>query len=697
MCVGVPGWLAGRFGSGADRVVGSAGVAAVAVVAIVSVLVGAGNAFLHPRLANVGAWLGSEAAGIVVHVNGLSGRPDGRVTVRGAAGHSIRVVQHGLSAYLVDDTGQVSRIDPSQLAVAETRDYHIGAGAQLVAGANVAYVVDAAKGVIQRIDPTTLATIGAPLSLPAPLGQSGIDGADILWVPVPATGTLVPVRAGRSGAPVGVGAPGDPLALTIVGGTPVAVDTARPTATVVGPAGPRLQVNLPSAVATPTTAGLLAPPTTDGPVLPLLSPAAGEVVTLDTSSGSLTTVQLGAGRDQLGAPQALGERVFVPDESTGSVIVYDRQSRQLEPRVPVTGRAGPLEVFVQGSLLWVNDEQGNAALVVQADGTAKHVGKYDTQVPGAGATAAPRPAATGPRLLPTGTRSSPTPTPSAPPPQAPGTVTASAGPGWILVTFTPSSGGSPTGYDLVGAPPGSTVAPSRVAPQGMPFTFQVTGGSCAAQYSFQVEALYPGGQVASAPSLPVRPCVAPDPPQSLNVTPTSGGATVTWTPPVNAAGSQPTYDLTWKGPSSGSKLGIGGLSWSVTGLHLDGTYSFTVTATNPAGTGAGNTTAVALSGPAIGYAIYGNPVAPVEVRNGSSTGATALTSIPPGLYPTVTVLCQVQGGWATDGGDPSLTGDIWDRVTYRGVTGYVSDLYVRTPMSVARSYTSFSNPPLWQC
>jgi hypothetical protein len=423
------------------------------------------------------------------------------------------------------------------------------------------------------------------------------------------------------------------------------------------------------------------------------------VVTVDTSGGSVTTVQLGSGGDRLGAPQALGERVYVPDESTGSVIVYDRQTRQLAPRVPVTGHAGPLEVFVQGPLLWVNDEQGSAALVVQADGTAKHVGKYETQVPGGGATTAPRPTGTAPRQPASGQRPVPTPTPSAPPPpQAPGTVTASSGPGWIVVTFTPSSGGGPTAYGLLGAPPGSTIAPSQVPPQGMPFTFQVTGGSCAAQYSFQVAALYPGGQVASAPTAPVRPCVAPGQPQGLHVAPTSGGADLSWTPPANAAGSQPTYDLTWKGPSSGSTSGIGGLSTSVTGLHLDGTYTFMVTAVSPAGSGlSAATQAVALGGPSASYAIYRNPVAPVEVRNGAGTGATALTAIPPGLYPTVTVSCQVQGGWATDGGDPSLTGDIWDRVTYRGVTGYVSDLYVSTPKSAAHSYTSFSYPPLWQC
>jgi hypothetical protein len=47
--------------------------------------------------------------------------------------------------------------------------------------------------------------------------------------------------------------------------------------------------------------------------------------------------------------------------------------------------------------------------------------------------------------------------------------------------------------------------------------------------------------------------------------------------------------------------------------------------------------------------------------------------------------------------DPTLTGDVWDKVTYNGVTGYISDLYVNTPQSMAQHYNSFSDPPLWQC
>jgi hypothetical protein len=695
MKLAVPRKLMDGARAGSHRLTGSAGAALLVAVTVVAGIAATGTAGVQPRLADVGAWLGSQAAGIVVHVNGLSGRPDGRVTVPGSAHHSFRVVQRGLDAYLVDGTtGQVSRIDPAQLAVTRTGDYRIGPGAQLVAGANVAYVVDGARGLVQRIDPTTLATTGAPLSLPAPLGQAGLDGGGTLWVPEPATGSFVAVRGGRTGATVAVGAPGDPLALAVAGGVPVAIDAGAATATVIGTGGRRLRVNLPSTVASPPAAGLLAPASTDGPILPLLAPASGTVVVVDTGRGSLSTVRLASGGDRLGVPQALGPRVYVPDQSTGSMLVFNRQTSQLEPPVPVTGHGGSLEAFVQGSLLWVNDEQGSAAVVVQPDGTVRHVGKYDTQAPGAGATAAPRP--THPGVAPPAAPAPPAP--AAAPPSAPGTVTASSGPGSIVVTFTPSSGGSPTGYVLLGAPSGAGVLPSEVFQTG-PFAFQVSGGSCSVQYSFQVAAVYPGGQVASAPTAPVRPCVAPGPPQALRYTPTTTGADLAWAAPADAAGSQPTYDLSWRGPSSGQQLAIAGTSASVTGLSRDGTYTFTVTAANAAGAGLGEARmAAALSGPAQGFAIYNDPVASLGVRSTPAVAAgNLLTTIPPHVYPTVTVLCQVRGGTATDGGDPTLTGDVWDRITYQGVTGYVSDLYVRTPMSTRGRYTSFSYPPLWQC
>jgi hypothetical protein len=251
---------------------------------------------------------------------------------------------------------------------------------------------------------------------------------------------------------------------------------------------------------------------------------------------------------------------------------------------------------------------------------------------------------------------------------------------------------------LLGAPPGASVLPSQVSRTG-PFGFQVSGGSCSVQYSFQVAAVYPGGQVASTPTAPVRPCVAPGPPQDLRYSATGTGADLTWTAPANAAGSQPTYDLSWTGPSSGQQQGITGLSASVTGLSRDGTYTFTVTAANAAGAGLGTARLpAALSGPATGYAIYNDPVASLGVRSTPMVASNnLLTTIPPGVYPTVTVFCQARGGTASDGADPALTGDIWDRVTYHGVTGYVSDLYVRTPMSTQGRYTSFSYPPLWQC
>lgn len=719
--------VARKLRPGSDRATGSVAVVLVGAVAGVSVVAGAGAAQAQPRLANVGAWLGSVANGSLLHVNGLSGRPDGRVLLRDAAGHRLRVVQHGTSAYVTDEvTGQVSRIDPAQLEVAQTRG--VAAGAQVVAGADSTYVVDGPMGTVQRIDPASLAPIGRPASLPPPLAPAGFDASGTLWVPVPAAGEVVPFRQGRMGTPVDVGSPNDPLVLTVAQGTPVITNLGTATSTVVGLTGGQLRVSLPSVVASRSPQVLLAPAATEGRLVPLLAPSSDALVVVDIARGSLSTLSLDAGGHRLGAPQVLGHRVYIPDETTGSLIVYDVAAARFDSQIAVSGREGPLEVFVQGGRLWVNDQGSAAAAVVQADGSVLRIGKYETQVPGprAPGDAVPPPAAgqgsrgtggtatggsapgrSGPPstslpAAPAPARPSPPPTPPpatpAPaPPTAPGTITATSGPGWIQVTFTPSGGGTPQGYALLGSPAGMTSLPAQVPPQG-PFTFQATGGSCATQYTFRVAALYPGGQVQSVPSVPVRPCVPPGAPRSLRATAGNHRADLDWTAPSSTGGSAVTYDLTWRGATSGTRSAIAGLSTAVTSLVNGGTYSFRLSAVNPAGSSASAATATAtLIGPAVTYATYNNPTEVLNVRSGPGTSYPSLAQFPPRSGRQVTVLCQTQGEKVTDDTDPSLTGSIWDRVSGFGPSAYVSDLYVKTPQSVAGHYSSYSYPPLWQC
>jgi len=281
-------------------------------------------------------------------------------------------------------------------------------------------------------------------------------------------------------------------------------------------------------------------------------------------------------------------------------------------------------------------------------------------------------------------------------------VTATTGPGWIKVTFTPPRGSTPTGYELLQATAGGAFQPAQAPSAGTAYTFQVTGLSCDSTYSFEVAALYPGGQVASAPTAPVRPCVAPGAPQAFRAAAVEHGANLSWSPPANAGTSQVTYDLTWSGARSGSQTAITRTTDSVTGLANFQTYSFALTASNAAGSSlAQATTSASLVGPSGSYGLHNRRntqgvQTPLHLDDQPQQGAPG-PDIPANANPILTIICQVSGGRAQDPSFPNLHGNIWDKTTYQGQTVYASDLYVLTPKSAAGNYSSFSDPPLWNC
>jgi hypothetical protein len=263
--------------------------------------------------------------------------------------------------------------------------------------------------------------------------------------------------------------------------------------------------------------------------------------------------------------------------------------------------------------------------------------------------------------------------------------------------FTPSTGATPTAYLLQGAPAGATVQPQQVPAAG-PFTFQVSGGSCASLYAFTVVATFPNGQAASRPSIPVRPCIPPTAPQNVRAQPMNHEADLTWSAPASLGGGGPiTYGLTWSGATSSSQQGISGTADRVTGLVNGGPYQFKLTAADPAGSGGSAPASATLVGPRVGYPVYRHPTQPLEVRPAPTTAQSPIASIPVGQNPTVTVVCQVSGAWVQDNGDPTLHGSIWDQVDWSGRTAYISDLYVSTPQSAAGNYANYSYPPLYQC
>ncbi|GAA3533982.1 hypothetical protein GCM10022419_011660 [Nonomuraea rosea] len=717
----------------------AAGIVAAALVAVlvgVALFLGTGVSSARPKLADVGAWLASALNGEVVHANGLSGQVDGRVDLASAerpaeqaAGDTpLKVVQDGDNVLVVDEaTGTVSRIDPTQLEVAQTNTLGAG-GMQIVMGAGKAYGIDPRAGTVQQLNPLTVDAVGAPITLKAPLGQANIDKNGTLWVPVPEEGTLVQVNGGQQGKAVTVGEPGDPLTLTIANGVPLVTNATAASAMVIGSTGTRLQVSLPSTITDAGGAGLLVPPVAESQVVPILAPKKGALVLVDTASGALTTVAVKGGK--LGAPQALGRRVYIADENTGRLIVYDTVAKRFEPEKVVTGKPGPLEVFVKDGLLWVNDQFSETALVIEKDGRGHRVGKYDealdqkdtptplpiptytptvvqptivptkstkrptgkpTGAPTKTATAAPTVTVTAtPTPTPTPTETTtPTPTPTPTPtrtPGPPGTVTANSGPGWMEIVFTPSGQGTVTGYSLKGAPGGADVTPSRVQPDG-PFQFRVTGGKCDQEYTFKVAAEYDGGEAVSAPTIPVRPCVAPGRPSGFTAKGKNHGADLTWSAPENAKDGGVTYTL--EGPGT-HPAAPDGTSAEVTGLKNSQSYTWTLRAKNAAGESQERAEATAnLQPPSAQFQNANNANMDTLIRPGPSRSGEA-GRIKKDVYITLTVICQQKGETYTDE-NTGQSSDVWNKVESGSGNGWLNDVLMATPKG------GFPAAPLWEC
>jgi hypothetical protein len=716
-----------------DRTAGYSMIGIVAALIVAVVGFGAQGHTVLAHISGVGAWLSNNKQGSVTHANGLSGKADARLMLHNAQGHPLKVIQDG-KVVLVQDTvtGVVSRIDPSALTVSQSVSYG-AAGVQIVAGAGLAYAIDPVKGVVQRIDPTQLSAIGTSIPLGGPVGTAALDGQGTLWVPLPKTGQVVPVANGTAGTPVSVGRPNDTLNVTVAAGTPVVSDATQATMTVLSRDGGRSTVNLPATATGSASGGLLTPAATDSPLVPVVADGSGQLVVVNTVTATPTSVTLtGLDAHHLGTPQVLGDRVYVPDETTGRLIVYDTGAGQLVDQITVTGKAGALNMFVKDGMLWVNDANGPDAVSVDSSGGVHHIGKYDSQLPGGPLPATrkassppPSPKDNGNQALNSGispaapgitlgnnnrgnggggnrqpakpVRHSPSPVvPSNPPPSQPSTPPASHPPssapppppppvlqaprsvsetpqnGSILVTFTPDS------YTLSGLPSGATSNPTQVVP-GSSYRFTVTGLVCGKQpYQFSVVANYPTGQRSTQASGGALPCVAPKAPTNVSLnTGTQHQIGVTWGAPSDNGGGNVTYQVSGAGSGSAN-----GTSYTIRGLKNFQNYSVTVAAVNSAGSSQppATTSATLAPGRTWGGTIYNNAQYPVNVRAQPDTGSTSKGTFAAGGGQGVTVVCRTPGGsWQDPTGSPS--GSTWYKIQYSG-DGYVATGYVNTSAAV---------------
>jgi hypothetical protein len=173
------------------------------------------------------------------------------------------------------------------------------------------------------------------------------------------------------------------------------------------------------------------------------------------------------------------------------------------------------------------------------------------------------------------------------PPGAPTGVNATPGDGQVGVSWTaPTSSGSSaiTGYTVTASPGGATGSSVGAAT-----TATVTGLTDGTPYTFTVTATNSAGpgpsSLPSASVIPVAAATVPGAPTAVSAVPGETQATVSWTQPASDGGSPITSYKVTAFPADGTASTAGATSAVVIGLQDGVQYTFTVTATNSAGTG----------------------------------------------------------------------------------------------------------------
>jgi hypothetical protein len=239
----------------------------------------------------------------------------------------------------------------------------VAAGVRLALLDGRAYAVDAAAGQVVRL------ADGTPVinDVAAPIGRWA-ETADALWFTVPATGTVLRLTPTGTVEPIGDAFPAghDPVLTGLTDGVALLDGAAVTRLDKHGLAGRGTVPALPATVT--------AVRATDDDQLVIL---AGSTVL--AGAGRVT---VGASGDVLGDLVVLGDRAYVADDTTGALwTVRLAPTVAVLPPTDVAGHGAALEVFTQGSMVWVNDPAGPHALAVDRTGTQHPLIKYTLTTP----------------------------------------------------------------------------------------------------------------------------------------------------------------------------------------------------------------------------------------------------------------------------------------------------------------------------
>jgi beta-lactam-binding protein with PASTA domain len=318
-------------------------------------------------------------------------------------------------------TGDVYRVPPDTMEPRLIGQHSEAAGhLSLASGGRHTYLLDKHSGQLSLLTPDRGQR---PVPDIPRLDQLAVDDAGIAWTYSGHARKLYAIDGTQVRGSRPAAAPGEHPQLTLAGDRPVLYQPDRGQAVVYDGGGPPRTVDLGA------KGGQVAAPTTGGSRLVLVT---GHTMVSADLSGSSRVRRIpltGAGTHDYRAPVVNGDRAYVPDYSTHSIIPVDLATARPQPPLTVPPGKGPgrdFQVAVQGNHVWANDPYGQHVLAVDAAGHPIDVDKgtgdgVDQQAKGGQSPAGTSPAPTGSVPVPGPTTTSPVPAPNGPSSPVPST------------------------------------------------------------------------------------------------------------------------------------------------------------------------------------------------------------------------------------------------------------------------------------
>ncbi|MGI9603452.1 MAG: PKD domain-containing protein [Acidimicrobiales bacterium] len=317
------------------------------------------------------AWMVSRASGEVVRVNGAAGDVATRVSV-GEQGARLELVPVGANVAVLDrSTGEVSLIDSVGLEPAASMTVESPADATLVSNGEDAYLVTRDEVHEITADPLGMAP---SIELESPVVGSAVDADGTLWAIERRTGAVRSFSDGSSDDTIDAGVEAATATMAAAGDSTLLVDLATPELSGIGlsAGSPRdCQSDLPSGepvVGASTT-------TTADPYVALTAAEAGEVVVWDVAGRRCRSIGVADPGADLGPAVIEGTTGYVPDYSTGDVVVVDLVNGSNLGNIDVGAEDRAFQLFEHNGNVWFNNPSGSASAIIDRNGIVQVIDK----------------------------------------------------------------------------------------------------------------------------------------------------------------------------------------------------------------------------------------------------------------------------------------------------------------------------------